>query len=237
MLALFSVAALVVGVLIVVLSLPGLTSPRSGFIHRHDPTHPQQLTGAQTPCSTVTIGQPPGASVMPGSTLKVSAAASGCSTPLYRFWVLEPGRRWSMVQDYGTATTYAWTPPATMGQYTFEVDARDSSQSTGYDAIANVVFQVAGCTRAQLTTKPDNPGRHGTAINLAATSTCPGKATYRFWVRRPGETWRVVRDYSSQSNFSWTPSDAGTYEVEIDVRDEGSSAAYEATSTIKYAVT
>jgi len=46
-------------------------------------------------------------------------------------------------------------------------------------------------------------------------------------VRTPGGSWRIVRDYSTASTFGWTPATAGTYSLEVDVRDQGATAVYE----------
>jgi len=56
-------------------------------------------------------------------------------------------------------------------------------------------------------------------------------------VRTPGGSWRIVRDYSTASTFGWTPATAGTYSLEVDVRDQGATAGYETVANISYGVT
>ena len=77
---------------------------------------------------------------------------------------------------------------------------------------------------------------HGTQVTLTASASCPGTATYRFWVRAPGGAWQIVRDYATGSSFSWTPLDPGAYALEVDVRNQGSDDAYETVANITYAV-
>jgi len=70
----------------------------------------------------------------------------------------------------------------------------------------------------------------------ASTSGCP-TPTYQFSVLSPGGSWTVAQPYGLPWTFSWTPSTGGTYQVKVDVRDQTSSAAYEAESSISYVVT
>jgi hypothetical protein len=57
-----------------------------------------------------------------GTTVTLTATASGCSSPLYRFWRLDPGGGWTMVQDYSATATYAWnTTGLANGTYSFAV--------------------------------------------------------------------------------------------------------------------
>jgi hypothetical protein len=64
-----------------------------------------------------------------------------------------------------------------------------------------------------------------------------GTPEYRFWVRAPGGSWTIVQDYGTSSTFSWTPSAAGTYQIEVDIRNHGSSASYETVANLTFAAT
>jgi len=243
--ALLSIAAVAGGLALAVLSWPGNTPAPASVVNRDGAVYPPPARAAgsappavtQTGCSAVSVKSKSGATAVPGQTVELVAAATGCANPLYRFWVLEPGSRWSMVQDYGVSATYRWTPSATLGDYRFEVDERDASRATAYDAIAAAVFKVAGCTSVNASTDRASPQKQGTRITLKAAASCPNVASYRFWIRAPGGDWRIVHDYSSQNRFAWTPERPGTYDLEVDVRAAGSSARYEAVTNLTYAVT
>jgi hypothetical protein len=168
----------------------------------------------------------------------MTGSSASCPNPRYRFWVKDPGSRWSMVRDYSAATTHSWAQTGAAGAYSLEVDVRDASETTAYDVVANLTYMVAGCTAATLTANPANTAAHGTPVTLTGTATCPGTATYRFWVRAPGGSWQIVQDYSTGNTFTWTPAAAGTYSLEVDVRDQGGTATYEHVANISgYAVT
>jgi len=187
-------------------------------------------------CAAVSISGTAAAQLPSGSTVTMVASATGCSAPTYRFWVLAPGSRWSMVQEYGAGNTFTSKPLGATGTYKFEVDVRDASSAQSYDATTTGTYTVAGCAGATLTPSTPSPHRRGASIELTATATCPAAPAFRFLVRAPGGSWRVVQDYSANRVFAWTPDRAGTYSLEVDVRDQGATAAYEAVSNLTYTV-
>lgn len=83
-----------------------------------------------TPCSKVTVTPSAGSPQAAATQITFTAAASGCTGPLYEFWLLPPGGTWTLVQRYSTTPAYSWTAAA--GTYRFSVWARDgSSPGTG----------------------------------------------------------------------------------------------------------
>src|SRR4029077_13025747 len=63
---------------------------------------------------------------------------------------------------------------------------------------------------------------------------CPAP-NYRFWVGQGG-IWKMVQDYSAASTFTWNTNGfaAGAYGVEVDVRDQSSSASYDHVANLTY---
>ena len=188
-------------------------------------------------CTGVTMGTSPPSPGGTGVAVTMTAnSTGGCANPVYRFWVKDPGSRWSMVQDYSAATTHLWAQTGLAGSYALEVDVRDASETTAYDSVFNLTFAVNGCSGVTPSASPSSPQPHGTPITLSGNATCPGTATYRFWVRPSGGSWRIARDYSTSSTFTWTPTIAGNYALEVDVRDQNATASYEAVSNTTFAV-
>jgi hypothetical protein len=191
------------------------------------------VTQCTTPTFTVTGGTSPttggtgGSFVMTGST-------TGCPNPVFKFWVQDPGRTWSVVQAYSAVATHTWGPIGTwyLGAYKMEVDVRDASETTSYDAVSNLTFTLTGCTVAGLTAAPPSPSVTGAGdVVLTATSTCPRAATYRFWILDAGGThWSIVQDFSTTATYTWKAANQrmGTAKIEVDVRDQGSLEVYEA---------
>ena len=197
-------------------------------------TYVLQSGAACTNAGLVTAPPSPGAT---GASVTLTGSSSTCPNPVYRFWIRDPGRRWSMVQDYSPATTHVWTQTGLAGSYSLEVDVRDASETVAYDVVFNTTYLVNGCSAAGLSASPASPQAHGTPITLTGSATCPGTATYRFWVRAPGGSWQIVRDYNTTNTFTWTPAVAGAYSLEVDVRDQNGTDTYENVKNISYTVT
>jgi uncharacterized protein (DUF2141 family) len=89
-----------------------------------------------TSCSAVSVTVSPASPKTAGTTVAVTASASGCpnANPVYHFSVLAPGATtYTMVQDYSTTATFTWnTTGLAPGTYRFSVWARDASSSGAY---------------------------------------------------------------------------------------------------------
>jgi arylsulfate sulfotransferase len=66
----------------------------------------------------------------------------------------------------------------------------------------------------------------GTTITWTATATGTPPHTYRLSVARAGELPRVMYDYSSKSEFEWTPIDEGRYLVSASARDSNGAVTH-----------
>jgi len=194
---------------------------------------------------TYHIGPPPcanaGLAVAPasgtggtGGSVVMTGSSTGCPNPVYRFWIQDPGSRWSMSQDYSATTTHTWGPVGTyhVGQYNMEVDVRDASETVAYDVVKNITYNLVGCTGATITGAPPTTAPTGAAdVTLTATATCPAGATptYRFWIMDAGSRWSMVQDFSTSNTYTWAKGNQriGVAHIEVDVRDQGSFDTYE----------
>jgi len=190
-------------------------------------------TVALVPCTTPTLIGSPASQAPTGATVTFTATTSGCVTPNYRFWISPPAGGWTIVQDYSATNTFAWSGTGLSGIYGVEVDVRDSGSSVGYDAVRNITYLLTGCTSVTLSA----PTGHFGTMGVTATATCGGIPTYRFWMRPPGGAWAIVQDYGLSSSFSWSlpyTQPPGTYGIEVDVRNQNATAAYEAVANISW---
>ena len=102
-----------------------------GSLGCEDAYFPGTAYSLDTPCTSVTVSGTPASTSKAGTTVTFVASASGCSHPLYQFWILAPGHTWQVVQAYSTATTFNWnTTGLPAGSYLYTVWARDAG-STG----------------------------------------------------------------------------------------------------------
>jgi fibronectin type III domain protein len=188
-------------------------------------------------CHGATLSASPASPGATGSTVLFTGGLTGCPNPRYRFWVAPPGGAWSVVQNYSATNTFTWSGTGAPGTYRFEVDVRDASSPASYDTVSNLAYVLAGCSSAQLATDKSSPQLVGTAsVTLTGSASCPGTAEYRFWVRGPGSAWSVVQNYSPSATLTWNTSSlgAGTYSLEVDVRDHGATASYESVANVSF---
>ena len=94
---------------------------------------------------------------------------------------------------------------------------------------------IAPCSAATLAAGASSPLAPGPVVPLTAGATCPGTPTYRFLVGAGG-TWTVAQAYSTSSTFNWSTAGLATggYQLEVDVRNQGSTAGYEAWSSMSF---
>src|SRR5205814_1405731 len=88
------------------------------------------------PCSSLTVAATPASATPAGAPVSIGAAAAGCVSPLYRFWVQLPGDlSWTMLQDYSPSSTLLWsTAGLAPGVYHLSVWARETGSANTYDA-------------------------------------------------------------------------------------------------------
>jgi spore germination protein YaaH len=189
-----------------------------------------------TPTLTPSLSSPQGTGVQ----ITLTATTTACPNPIYRFWIQPPGGAWTSVRSYTSSPTFTWNASGAGGTYGLEVDVRDVSRSSlAYDAVANITFALVACSAAALTTDVTSPQPSGTVVTVTGAATCAGIPEYRFWVRPPGGSWTIVRDYAVSSTFAWDTASraAGTYDLEVDVRDQGATATYETVASKSFTLT
>jgi len=88
-------------------------------------------TLTSTPCTSVIASAAPASPQQAGASITFTGAAAGCPSPLYEFWILNPGSStWVMAQAYSTSRTFIWsTTGLPAGVYRFSVWVRDSSSA------------------------------------------------------------------------------------------------------------
>ena len=163
-----------------------------------------------------------------------TATATGGQAPYsYQFWVHSAAAgTWSVGRSYATSSSWTWTPPAP-GGYALQVWARSAGSANSYDAwLGTGPLQVMAATPSppSLVATPLLPVSAGTPVTWTAHTTGGREPTqFRFWLysQRTG-VWALAQDWSASASWSWRPSEAGNFVVQVWVRSAGSSADHEA---------
>ncbi len=193
-----------------------------------------ELTG----CSSVTLGANPTSPQYPSGSVLLTGTATCVGIPTYKFWVKAPGGAWTVVQPYSTTNTFSWPISGQpLGSYGLEVDVRSEGSTETYQKVSNLTYLLAAtpCATPTLGASPPSPGATGaTVLFTASTSGCTNPR-YRFWVQAPGGPWVIKQDYSPANTFSWSGTGlAGSYGIEVDVRDQAETVSYDAVENLTY---
>ena len=180
------------------------------------------------------------------SSISFTAAASGCSNQLFRFYIRDLAGTWHVVQDFSATTTYNWTSSTSpvnttaAGTYLVGIWAKGFGSANTYDDFYFLTFTLTSGTPCTVNVAP-SPGTGataGTTVSWTATAAnCTAGARYRFWVAPPGAAFGIVQDYNTGNTFSWTQNTPGTYQVGVWILQTGSTNAYDAFAFTTFTLT
>jgi hypothetical protein len=221
---------------------PGAPAPRP-----IEPVTPVTLVflPANTPVMGVTLAADPPSPASGGPTVAFTASAKGVSGAYeYRFL----GRRagvaapLSVARAYDPSATWNWsTAGVPGGTYEIQVQARNAGSAVPFEATQTVNYTVTTPSAAavSLTASPAGPQLPGTLVTFTANATGGGTYEYQFTGRKVGDlVFSVGQSYSELNAWTWNTAGVtpGSYEVIVLARAAGSTAAFEATTTILYTV-
>ncbi len=199
-------------------------------------TQPGNCTGVTMSASPATGGV--GTSV----TFSATGTCTGGS-PEYQFLYQNPSTgSWSTVQAYSTASSYAWNTNAlTEGTYRFAVYARGSGSTAEWQTFTTMYYTLSAsppgvCTGVTLSASPAQASA-GTTVTFSASGTCTGGAPqYQFLYQNPSNgSWSTVQAYSTATGYGWdTTGLSGTHRFAVYARGSGSTADWEAFTTLYY---
>ncbi|CAA0098095.1 Uncharacterised protein [Halioglobus japonicus] len=204
-----------------------------GFIVTQDP-----------PLNSValTVDRPDPMYLNNGSTATITATTSGDSgSPEFQFWLRDPAGQWAMVQDWGPSETLDVIPDMA-GSYTVVSRARNVGSLTDFEAETAVVFDVlpvAPVLAVGLTSDKPTPAlldTLGEVAIIASANGGSGSYEYQFMVTTPEGFNVVAQEYGSSSTYVSTPPNPGRYIITVAVRNNGSTAPYEAINAMIFDV-
>jgi regulation of enolase protein 1 (concanavalin A-like superfamily) len=188
------------------------------------------LTGP-TPVQITSFTTNPASPQRVGTAVTLSAAASGGTTP-YQFKFLvssDGGSTFSVLRDWSTAASAAWTPSQANSAYRLAVWVRNAGVTANVaDASQTLTYAITASTTALTLTKLvanlASPQPLGTSVTFTATASgAVAPYQYKWWVL-DGATWIMARDWSTSASYAFSASHAGSYRVGVWVRDAQTTA-------------
>lgn len=204
----------------------------SGSTSTYDAWSPFSFTAALPGGLTVSSFAADLATPVPaGTPITLTARAVGGTPPYsYRYWVYN-GTSWSLLDDWSSSNSVIWVAPAA-GAYSFQAWVRNAGSAAPYDAWlgAGPYTATAAAPLAVTTLAADRtfPVPTGTPVSWTARAVGGrGPYTYKFWMFN-GASWSVLQDWSASAAFTWVPPAAGSYSLQVWVRNAASAATYDA---------
>ena len=186
------------------------------------------------PCASVNVTTSLASPQLPGVQVGFTAATTGCSQAEYRFWKLAPGGNWQLVRDWSPVGAWAWDTTGNVpGAYNITVWARAVGSPNTWDTAKETLYTLSPpppCTSVNVTTSVPSPQSPGVSITFTAAAAGCAPAQYRFWLLAPGGSWQLMRDWGSDTAWTWNTAGAvpGSYSVMVWARAAGSTADWEA---------
>ena len=153
-----------------------------------------------------------------GKTIRLSMAAKGEGTVNYRFVAIKDGAT-SLVRGYKATSYVDWTPTEA-GNYTIYFKAKDS---TGKEVSKTMNYEITkpadALTINSIKASVASPQKVGTAVKFTTDAVSNGSIKYKYWICDPAGDWSLLRGYGVKNYVTWTPSQAGTYVIFVDVKD------------------
>jgi hypothetical protein len=156
-----------------------------------------------TGCTSATL-LPTNPSAAAGSTVTLTASASGCPNPQYEFWVMYPNGTWHLIQGFG-GSTFNWnTSGLAPGTYEVHAWANQVGASTkAFEVFGSSSVTLTGCSSAIVSPLSGSAGA-GAQVTFTVTSStgCPNPV-YEPWLQYPDGTWHMMRAFSSGNSWTW----------------------------------
>ncbi len=154
-------------------------------------------------------------SIFKGESVTFTGAASGGTEPYQFAYVAKaPDGKWYVLKNYSTDTSHTWKP-ASLGKYTLQVKVKDSKGTVEIKS-----FNLTVSTLTNNSTISATSVAKGQSVILTGSAT-GGAEPYQFaYVAcAPDGKWSVLKNYSTDTSYTWTPASLGKYTVQIKVKD------------------
>jgi hypothetical protein len=210
------------------------------------------ITPSTVPLSVTSLTANLASPQVTGTAITFTSLVTGGSWPHQYKWRVstDGGASYITAQEWGDSRAFTWTPGAPVFDARVSVWVRSRGVTTdapqAQSSMPYVISAPAPSTGplvlSSITSNVASPQPTGATITFTANAsggTAPHQ--YKWWLFN-GTSWIVVRDWTTDNTYAWTPSGASSaYRVGVWVRNAGStadaSANANANASIGFAIT
>ncbi|MDY4079597.1 MAG: type I pullulanase, partial [Clostridium sp.] len=168
-----------------------------------------------------------------GTSITLTAKATGEGTLQYRFRVGDGKGNYSTIKNYSTSNTTIWNANY-IGSKVLYLDVRDGNGQVTTKTMNYVISdKIVAPTISSFTANKTSPQVKGTAITLTAKATGAGTLQYRFRVGDGKGNYSTIKNYSTSSTAVWNANYTGNKVLYLDVRDSNGQVT---TKTMNYVI-
>ena len=158
----------------------------------------------------------------------LTAFATNGIQVVYRFEV-HNGTDWITLRGDHLSDSCSWTPQVA-GNYLLRVTAYESGEAQTYTADIPFTISLPGpLASVALNSDIQSPQLANTMVTFSAEAEGGDNIEYQYMLD-DGGGWQVIRGYSNDPGFSWTPAVAGCYNIQVSAREVGTTEEFFATS-------
>ena len=153
-----------------------------------------------------------------GDTAVIVASQQGGSGVTYAFYVKEPSATsWKTLQDFSSVANYSYLIKTT-GEYNILVKFKSTD---GKSSEIYKTFNATGTALSNSSSVSTTSLYLGGSVKLnAVAKNGGGSYQYAYYYRKSGaSSWSTIKGFSTTASASFKPSEVGTYEVCIKVKD------------------
>lgn len=158
---------------------------------------------------------------MKDAPIKITANTSGESKLQYKFlWMKNGWKEWAVISDFSESNECSWTPEGE-GDYTIYVDVKAEN---GKVVTKTISYKIE---RSEWKIEEVRVGDSaylpvGKEINIETmvSGDAEGLLFKYVWMRDNWTNWAVLRDFGENETLSWTPEEAGSYSLYIDIKSK-----------------
>jgi len=175
----------------------------------------------------------------PNTPITLTASATGGTAPYKYCWWLHDGTSWLLLRDWTTSPTLTWTPTSANANYVVTAWIKDANSTTAtWDVNGSIAFPIIAPVQGAISANRTSPQVRGAQITFTAAAS-GGKAPYQYqWWMYNGASWQMVRDWTTSSSFTWTPTTANAnYQISVWVKNAGSTTTtWDASGWLPFAI-